>query len=263
MKQTSRNQLSKPLKFRYTKNGHAFNLIVLGSSSAGNAYYLDRLLIDVGVAFSKIKPLLHMVDVIFITHEHGDHIKPDVLKSIIKWKRDRNQKLRIVTNGSVIDKLEAAGVMYSYEEVKSFAYNWRGLEYNFQTVKAEHSVECYGLFCRITHTGGRVTTFLHMTDTKLVPTIKGFKIDICVLEANYKPATFWAMVGKLKSQGRGKEVNYHSLEHYPTVKFDRTVADICHDKSLILEAHQSSSNREPNEGLIISYMQVIERMENK
>ena len=69
-----------------------FNINVLASNSKGNCIYVDtgdcKFLLDVGLSFTKTKKLLGNlnvvlsdIDYIFVTHEHGDHIK--ALKQII------------------------------------------------------------------------------------------------------------------------------------------------------------------------------------
>lgn len=47
-------------------------LNVISTGSLGNCYIYDReLMVDVGVAFSKIKPYLKDIKVILLTHQHS------------------------------------------------------------------------------------------------------------------------------------------------------------------------------------------------
>ena len=56
---------------------------IIGSSSKGNAIIVENiLLLDVGVSYSKLKSYLKDIKLIFISHNHKDHLKPATIKQI-------------------------------------------------------------------------------------------------------------------------------------------------------------------------------------
>lgn len=56
---------------------------IISTGSRGNCVLINDIMIDVGVPFNKIKNLLYDVNVLLLTHIHGDHIKSSTLKQIV------------------------------------------------------------------------------------------------------------------------------------------------------------------------------------
>lgn len=55
---------------------------ILSSGSTGNAVRIRNIMIDCGIAFSKMKEDLYKCQYLLITHDHQDHVKPAVLNMI-------------------------------------------------------------------------------------------------------------------------------------------------------------------------------------
>ena len=56
---------------------------ILGSGSSGNATIVfDHILIDCGVPFSRIAAYVKEIQLVLLTHEHGDHFKPKTAKML-------------------------------------------------------------------------------------------------------------------------------------------------------------------------------------
>ena len=55
---------------------------ILSSGSIGNAVRIRNIMIDCGIAFNKMKDELYKCQYLLITHDHKDHVKPEVLKHI-------------------------------------------------------------------------------------------------------------------------------------------------------------------------------------
>lgn len=56
---------------------------IISSSSAGNSIVVeDIILLDAGVSFSKLKPYLKKIKLIFISHSHKDHLNRTTIKHI-------------------------------------------------------------------------------------------------------------------------------------------------------------------------------------
>ena len=56
---------------------------ILSSGSVGNAVRIRNIMIDCGIAFSKMKKELYKCQYLLITHDHQDHVKPAVLNQIV------------------------------------------------------------------------------------------------------------------------------------------------------------------------------------
>lgn len=53
---------------------------ILGSSSKGNSIILEnKLLLDCGVSYAKLKHYLKNIKLIFISHVHKDHLLPTTI----------------------------------------------------------------------------------------------------------------------------------------------------------------------------------------
>jgi len=57
---------------------------ILSSGSIGNAVRIRNIMIDCGIAFSKMKEELYKCQYLLITHDHLDHVKPAVLNQIVE-----------------------------------------------------------------------------------------------------------------------------------------------------------------------------------
>lgn len=56
---------------------------IIGSSSKGNAIIVeDKILLDCGVTYTKLKEYLKDIKLIFISHVHKDHLLPTTIKKI-------------------------------------------------------------------------------------------------------------------------------------------------------------------------------------
>ena len=56
---------------------------IIGSGSSGNATIVfDHVLIDCGVPFSKIAAYVKEIQLVLLTHEHGDHFKPRTVRML-------------------------------------------------------------------------------------------------------------------------------------------------------------------------------------
>ena len=58
---------------------------ILGSSSKGNCLIIeDKIVIDMGVTYSKIKDYVDNFKIVLLTHSHNDHLKKTTIKRLAK-----------------------------------------------------------------------------------------------------------------------------------------------------------------------------------
>jgi L-ascorbate metabolism protein UlaG (beta-lactamase superfamily) len=104
-----------------------------------------RILTDPGSFTSEKHKNISEIDVIFITHEHGDHLHTESLKEIL----ENNPKARVFTNSGVGKILDEAEIKYEILEGRN-STNINGL--NVEAFDAKH-VEIYEELGQVQNTG--------------------------------------------------------------------------------------------------------------
>lgn len=118
---------------------------VLASGSKGNSTYIEtsnkKILIDVGISYSKITNALQEInvlpteiDVVLITHVHNDHIYG--LSSFIK----KTKALAYIT----IDLLKEIKNIIPIDRIVIVNNEFKLEETNIKLIPASHDVVCYG-----------------------------------------------------------------------------------------------------------------------
>ncbi len=138
-----------------TKYGHCCLLIEIDGK---------RILTDPGV-FSEGHTDLTDLDLILITHEHGDHCHVESISAIL----ERNPKATIVTNKSVGALLDKKGITYTVLEGDA-QETCAGVQLHAQDGKHEEIIDSYGL---VQNTGYAIAdTFFYPGDSYIVPAQK-------------------------------------------------------------------------------------------
>ena len=151
---------------------------IIGSSSDGNCIVVeDVLMLDCGLSYSKIKKYLSKVKLIFISHQHQDHLLPSTIKKVaynyptIKF---------VVGSENVVRKLVDCNV-----NKKNIYVLKNGIKYDLGLIKVRlidlyHDVENYGLKWEI---GGKKG--IYATDTSKIDHIVAQDYDLYLIESNY------------------------------------------------------------------------------
>ena len=152
---------------------------IIGSSSKGNCIVVeDILMLDCGVSYTKIKPYLKKVKLIFISHGHKDHLLPSTIKKIAYNK----PTMKFLTGSvDVIELLKEYGV-----NGKNIYYIAHQKWYDLGLMKARlellnHDVWNYALRWEYNGKLG-----IYIVDTASVENIKAKNYDLYLIEANYK-----------------------------------------------------------------------------
>lgn len=152
---------------------------VLGSSSKGNSIIVeDFLLLDCGVSYKKLKPYLSKIKLIFISHEHSDHLNEKTIKQIAY----NYPTIKFITGcPKVVEKIYIQGIhpnnIYILQD---------GIEYNLGAIKVKldylyHDVDNYALHWEYKDKKG-----LYAVDTCRIDQIEAKNYDLYLIEANYK-----------------------------------------------------------------------------
>lgn len=156
---------------------------VIGSSSKGNAIIVeDILLLDCGVSYVKLKPHLKKTKVIFISHEHKDHILPTTIKRIafcypnMKFLTGSDEVVRKLINSGVKEK----NIFY----ISTFPEKPKWFDIGIMKIKLEplkHDVFNYALKWEYKGELG-----LYAVDTQEINHIEAKNYNLYLIESNYK-----------------------------------------------------------------------------
>lgn len=152
---------------------------IISSSSKGNCIIVDDILaLDVGIAYTKIKPYLKKVKLIFISHAHLDHLKPTTIQKIAYNK----PTMKFVTGSKqVVRKLDELGVN---RDNIIYLYNYSWFDLGIIKLKVEpmhHDAENCGLHFKRNGKKG-----LYVVDTGNIDNVNAKNYDLYLIEANYK-----------------------------------------------------------------------------
>lgn len=147
---------------------------VLGSSSRGNAvmYFDNRVMVDCGVGYERIKEFQQKLSLVLLTHCHQDHFSFRTLQLI----QSVRPSVRIGCPVWLAEMCEGLQNVDVYEVGKLYDYG----TLQVSPVKLYHDVQNCGY--RIFRDGKKV---FHATDTAHLEGITAKGYDLYALEANY------------------------------------------------------------------------------
>jgi L-ascorbate metabolism protein UlaG (beta-lactamase superfamily) len=151
---------------------------VLSSGSIGNAVRIRNIMIDCGIAFSKMKEELYKCQYLLITHDHQDHVKPAVLNQIVT----QFPNIEIYSTYKVARMNDAVTAINT-----DYLPIWlQKARCNMWAVPVPHNTLCFGYVLRFED-----LDILYATDLKTTEELEAFteengiRYDYTFLEANY------------------------------------------------------------------------------
>lgn len=207
---------------------------IIASGSTGNAvlYHQNTIAVDIGVPFNAIKPYLHSIQLVLLTHEHADHFNPITIKRLAKER----PTLRFGCGKHLFYKLLTSGVKQGNIDVFEVGKWYNYGEFMISTIQLYHDVENVGY--RI-HKGYHKT--IHATDTFTLEGITAKNYDLFSLEHNYDEETVWDRIKEIEESGgfahkRGA-INSHLSEQQARNFFFENK----HENSQLIRLHESKS----------------------
>lgn len=164
---------------------------ILSSGSHGNAVlYHNSILLDCGISFQAIKPHIRDIQLLLLTHEHGDHINTNTVKRIATERPG----LRIGCGEFMLPKLQGINPrnIDLYEAGKIYDYG----EFKVSPITLYHDVKNFGY--RIFKGNHKI---IHATDTFTLRGISAKNYDLYALEANYDEDTVWEIIREQEARG--------------------------------------------------------------
>lgn len=153
---------------------------ILSSGSIGNAVRIRNIMIDCGIAFNKMKEELYKCQYLLITHDHKDHVKPEVLKHIV---RDF-PNIEIYSTYKVA-RLHDSVIAINTDYLPIFL---KKAGCNIWAVPVPHNTLCFAYVLRF-----KDLDILYATDLKQTTELEEFtkqnriQYDWTFLESNYDP----------------------------------------------------------------------------
>lgn len=156
-----------------------FKYKILASGSSGNCIIVnDIIALDMGIPFKKIEPYLNKIKLVFISHEHSDHLK---LSTILKLHTLR-PTIRFAVGFWLKDKLIQSGIKSSnIDDLKqNKIYDYK--QFKISPFVLFHDVKNFGL--RIFDLKTKEKIF-YAVDTSTLDHVSAKNYDLYLIEANY------------------------------------------------------------------------------
>jgi phosphoribosyl 1,2-cyclic phosphodiesterase len=151
---------------------------VIATGSTGNACVIGKsILIDCGVSFKALKEVYKNLKLVLLTHEHGDHFKPQTIKRLSQER----PTLRFGCCEWLVGDLLTAGVDKLNIDVYKIGAIYDYKAFKVSPIKLYHNVPNCGY--RIFANGEKA---IYATDTGHLQGITAKDYSLYLIEANYE-----------------------------------------------------------------------------
>lgn len=182
---------------------------VLQTGSSGNCVILNGVIaLDMGVAYKKVAPHVRGLQLIFVSHEHGDHFKPSTIRALAAER----PMLRFCGGDWMAGKFVAAGVLARNIDVLEAGKRYNYGAFQIEPVTLYHDAPNFGLKI---FAGGEKA--IYIVDTGYVDDVEAAGYDLYLLEANHTRAEIAVRITEKQARGefayeRRAAMNHLSLE---------------------------------------------------
>jgi len=208
---------------------------IIGSSSKGNCIIVeDALMLDCGVTYVKIKKYLPKVKLIFISHDHLDHLLPTTIKKIIF----NFPKIKFVTGSvEVVNILSKIGVYNKNIYILDL-----GKKYNLGLLKVKleglyHDTPNYALKWQINNKKG-----IYIVDTCKVDHIEAKNYDLYLIENNYQESLLQQHIDNCEDKNMLYYLNRVPYTHLSAEQANSFLIENMGENSTYEYIHQSDYN---------------------
>lgn len=163
--------------------------VILSSGSIGNCVvYHNSIAIDMGISFKAIEPYKNNLQIVLLTHCHGDHLNLSTIKKLA-FERPT---LRFACGVFLSEFLQGIKNVDILEAGKVYDYG----QFKVSPIHLYHDVPNFGY--RIFK---KNTKIIHITDTAHLEGITAKDYDLYAIEANYNEDTIFESIDRKKSKG--------------------------------------------------------------
>ena len=195
---------------------------IISSSSSGNCVIINDVMVDCGVAFSKIKKKLYKIRYLLLTHVHTDHINKSTLEKIKK----HFPRITIIGNYEVHQ-------VYEVHIISNSGYIPKIKDYKFLPFDCFHDVVTQGFAWEY-----KDKKIIYATDTASLRNAPKYKYDYLFLESNHDSK----LIEKIRGTRKGSYSPYLSAKRHLSTQDCREFYYLNRkDKdSELIELHKSS-----------------------
>lgn len=170
------------------------NYNIISTGSKGNAVVLnDRLLIDCGVNYKQLSPYVSGLQLVLLTHIHGDHFYPSTIKKLAKMR----PTLRFGCCKWLVNNLISCGVQkWRIDVFTPELLNTYSDDLQITAVELTHDVPNCGY--KIFIDGEKI---FYATDTNNLNGITAPDYDLYMIEANYEDEEIQERIRKKEESG--------------------------------------------------------------
>lgn len=213
---------------------------IIGSSSDGNAILVEKvLLLDCGVSYKKIKPFLKNIKLIFVSHNHQDHLNKTTIKQITY----NFPTIKFVTGSTeVVLDLAICGVEPQNVYVLSC---YKKYDLGLIKVKLEklyHDTSNYALKWELNGKKG-----IYIVDTSNVDDIEAKDYDLYLIENNYREDILKKHVEECEDENMLYYLNRVPNTHLSDEQCNSFLIENMGENSVYEYIHQSKYNFENRE----------------
>ena len=171
------------------------NYNIISTGSKGNAVVLNnRLLIDCGVIYKQISPYIWGLQLVLLTHIHGDHFYPSTIKKLAKMR----PTLRFGCCDWLLKDLISCGVQkWRIDIFTPGLANIYNQDLQITAVELSHNVPNCGY--KIFIDGEKI---FYATDTNNLNGVTAPEYDLYMIEANYEDDEIQERIRKKEENGQ-------------------------------------------------------------
>ena len=201
---------------------------VLSSGSKGNCViYHNSIAVDMGIPYSMIKEYQNSLQMVLLTHIHGDHFNISTIKKLA-FERPT---LRFSCGAFLAKYLE---------EIKNLDVLEAGRIYDYGLFKVSPII----LYHDVPNFGYRIfkdeTKILHATDTCHLDEISAKNYDLYAIESNYDEDTVFENIKIMQSKGKYAYQIGSVKAHLSEQQARDFIFKNRGEKSKVLRLHESS-----------------------
>lgn len=219
------------------------NYNIISSSSKGNCIIVeDILMLDCGLSYKKIKPYLKKIKLIFISHDHQDHLNNKTTKQIAY----NYPTIKFLTGSNiVVEKLVNCGVdKKNIIILNATPHCWWDL--GIMRVKLEklyHDTPNYALKVAMLK-NDEWKKCLYIVDTASVDHIEAKNYDLYLIENNYQEKLLQEHIDNCEDENKLYYLNRVPNTHLSSEKANSFLIENMGSNSTYEYIHQSSYNYE-------------------
>ena len=209
---------------------------IINTGSKANAVVVEKyILIDCGVAFSRLKPYINDLKLVLLSHLHSDHFR----RSTIKALAFERPTIRFICGEWIAKELVDCGVKKTNIDILQSGHLYNFGSVIVEPIKLFHDVLNFGYKLYI---GGE--KLMYATDTNSLDGIEAKDFDIYMIEANHTEKEIEERIVEKLRMGEYPYEQKARSNHLSKEKADNFIYDNIGQKGVYVYLHT-------HEGIII------------